>query len=181
MSPHLTPTAPLSLSLPDEIATEALAASFAPLLCGEKPNIPAGGRIHLRGDLGTGKTTFVRALLRAAGIQGRIKSPSYALIESYNLSSLHFYHFDFYRFSDSSEWLDAGFRDILQENAIILIEWPEQAGPLLPPPDLDIKIEHEDEGRSAVLTACSDKGSLWLRTLFPQTPPSHPSTPPADA
>jgi len=161
------------MDLPDESATNSLAASFAPLLCGEHEGIAAGGRIHLRGDLGAGKTTFVRALLRAAGVQGRIKSPSYALLESYNLSSLNFYHFDFYRFSDSREWLDAGFRDILQEAAIVLIEWPEQAGSLLPPPDLDIRLEHEDDGRTAVLTACSDKGSLWLTTLFP-TPPTSP-------
>ncbi|HLT98811.1 MAG TPA: tRNA (adenosine(37)-N6)-threonylcarbamoyltransferase complex ATPase subunit type 1 TsaE [Burkholderiaceae bacterium] len=166
-------TSPVSLTLPDEQATEALAASFAPLLCGQQVGVPKGGRIHLRGDLGAGKTSFVRALLRASGIQGRIKSPSYALLESYNLSSLHFYHLDFYRFSDSREWLDAGFRDILQDDSIVLIEWPEQAGELLPPPDLDIQIKHEDEGRSAVLTPYSDKGSLWLTTLFPAKPAPH--------
>ena len=167
----------IRLKLADEEATSALAARFAPLLCGQHEGIGAGGRIHLRGDLGAGKTSFARALLRAAGIRGRIKSPSYALVESYNLSSLHFYHLDFYRFSDAREWLDAGFRDILQENAIVLIEWPEQAGDLLPPPDLDIRIEHEDEGRSAVLTAYSDKGSLWLTTLFPATPVTPSLTP----
>src|SRR5690554_3315542 len=158
------------LELADEDQTLALAASFSPLLCGARPGFSPGGRIHLRGDLGAGKTSFVRAFLRACGIQGRIKSPSYALLESYNLSSLHFYHLDFYRFSDSAEWLDAGFRDILEEKAIVLIEWPEQAGTLLPPPDLDIHIEHKDEGRTAVLTAHSAKGSLWLTTLFPPTP-----------
>ena len=168
---------PISLNLPDEQATERLAAVFAPLLSGRHTGIPVGGRIHLRGDLGAGKTSFVRAFLRASGIRGRIKSPSYALLECYNLSSLHFYHLDFYRFSDSREWLDAGFRDILQENSIVLIEWPEQAGPLLPPPDLDVLIKHEDEGRSAVLTPCSDKGRLWLTTLFPATPAPQPSTP----
>ncbi len=170
MSPYSVQSVPVSLRLPDEDSTVGLAASFSPLLCGRYPDIEPGGRIHLRGDLGAGKTSFVRAFLRAAGVQGRIKSPSYALLESYNLSSLHFYHLDFYRFSDAREWLDAGFRDILQENAIVLIEWPEQAGSLLPPPDLDIRIEHEDEGRSAVLTAHSDKGSLWLTTLFPPPP-----------
>ena len=170
-----SPSAPISLTLPDESATEALAASFAPLLCGRHEGIVSGGRIHLHGDLGAGKTSFVRALLRAAGVTGRIKSPSYALLESYNLSSLHFYHFDFYRFSDSRDWLDAGFRDILQEDAIVLIEWPEQAGSLLPPPDLDIRIAHLDEGRSAELTARSDKGLLWLTTLFPNPPKPTPT------
>src|SRR5690606_12566966 len=86
MSNAPAPHAAISLSLPEEQATEALAASFAPLLCGRVAGIPEGGRIHLRGDLGAGKTSFVRALLRAAGIRGRIKSPSYALLESYNLS-----------------------------------------------------------------------------------------------
>lgn len=181
MSLNPAQAATISLHLPDEQATEALAASFAPLVCGQCPGILAGGRIHLRGDLGAGKTSFVRAFLRAAGIRGRIKSPSYALLESYNLSSLHFYHLDFYRFSDSREWLDAGFRDILQENSIVLIEWPEQAGSLLPPPDLEIQIKHEDEGRSAVLTAYSNKGILWLTTLFPAKPAHLPSTPLGDA
>ncbi|HLR78506.1 MAG TPA: tRNA (adenosine(37)-N6)-threonylcarbamoyltransferase complex ATPase subunit type 1 TsaE, partial [Burkholderiaceae bacterium] len=125
----------------------------------------AGGRIHLRGDLGAGKTTFARALLRAAGIKGRIKSPSYALLESYNLSSLYFYHLDFYRFSDSLEWVDAGFRDILQDDNIVLIEWPERAGKLLPAPDLDIQLHYMGSGRQAVLTAHSEKGRTWLRTL----------------
>src|SRR5690554_3200402 len=161
--------------LKDEEATLALAAQFAPLLSGAHPAVgeaQRGGRIHLRGDLGAGKTSFARALLRASGITGRIKSPSYALLESYNLSNLYFYHLDFYRFSDSREWLDAGFRDILDDTAIVVIEWPEQAGAMLPPPDLDIQLIHEDEGRSAVLTAHSEKGSLWLTTLFPPTPAS---------
>ncbi|MGP1615985.1 MAG: tRNA (adenosine(37)-N6)-threonylcarbamoyltransferase complex ATPase subunit type 1 TsaE [Pollutimonas bauzanensis] len=157
-----------SLDLPDENATIALAAALAPMLCGTHPAIgpsQRGGRIHLRGDLGAGKTSFARAFLRAAGITGRIKSPSYALLESYNLSNLYFYHLDFYRFSDPREWLDAGFRDILQKRAVVLIEWPEQAGDLLPPPDLDINLEYADNGRHASLTAHSNKGKLWLTTL----------------
>ncbi|MFW7343084.1 tRNA (adenosine(37)-N6)-threonylcarbamoyltransferase complex ATPase subunit type 1 TsaE [Pollutimonas sp. H1-120] len=154
--------------LPDEEATITLASRLAPLLCGTHPAVGAtrrGGRIHLRGDLGAGKTSFARALLRASGITGRIKSPSYALLESYNLSNLYFYHLDFYRFSDSREWVDAGFRDILQKEAVVLIEWPEQAGALLAPPDLDIHLEYADIGRYASLTAHSDKGKLWLTTL----------------
>src|SRR5690554_4223278 len=170
--------------LKDEEATLALAAQFAPLLSGAHPAVgeaQRGGRIHLRGDLGAGKTSFARALLRACGIRGRIKSPSYALLESYNLSSLHFYHLDFYRFSDSREWLDAGFRDILQGDSIVLIEWPEQAGGLIPPLDLDLYIHHEYEGGSAVLTPYSDKGSLWLTTLFPAKPAPHLPTSQDDA
>jgi tRNA threonylcarbamoyladenosine biosynthesis protein TsaE len=161
--------------LPDEEATITLASQLAPLVCGTHPSVAAtqrGGRIHLRGDLGAGKTSFARALLRASGITGRIKSPSYALLESYNLSNLYFYHLDFYRFSDSREWVDAGFRDILQKEAVVLIEWPEQAGALLPPPDLDIHLEYADIGRYASLTAHSDKGKLWL-TILASLQPDH--------
>ena len=161
----------LKLFLKDEEATDALARTLAPLLCvraaASETRPENGGRIHLRGDLGAGKTHFARAFLRAAGVTGRIKSPSYALLESYNLSNLYLYHFDFYRFSDSREWVDAGFRDILQSDAVILIEWPERAGDLLPPPDLDIELEYADSGRYASLTAHSEKGQLWLTKLVP--------------
>lgn len=157
----------LTLSLPDEDATTALAERLAPLLSGQVPGVPVGGRIHLHGDLGVGKTHFVRALLRACGVTGRIKSPSYALLESYKVSSLYFYHLDFYRFSDPREWVDAGFRDILQDNAVVLIEWPEKAGDLLPEPDLDLHLDYCGDGRLATLDARSAKGTLWITTLAP--------------
>lgn len=157
----------LTLSLPDEDATTALAERLAPLLSGQVPGVPVGGRIHLHGDLGAGKTHFVRALLRACGVTGRIKSPSYALLESYKVSSLYFYHLDFYRFSDPREWVDAGFRDILQDNAVVLIEWPEKAGDLLPEPDLDLHLDYCGDGRLAILDARSAKGTLWITTLAP--------------
>ena len=162
MNPHA-----LTLSLPDEDATTALAERLAPLLSGQVPGVPLGGRIHLHGDLGAGKTHFVRALLRACGVTGRIKSPSYALLESYKVSSLYFYHLDFYRFSDPREWVDAGFRDILQDNAVVLIEWPEKAGDLLPEPDLDLHLDYCGDGRLATLDARSAKGTLWITTLAP--------------
>lgn len=158
----------LTVVLPDEGSTERLAARLAPMICGahhQLPDVSAGGRIYLRGELGAGKTSFVRALLRTAGIQGRIKSPSYALLESYNLSNLDFYHLDFYRFSDPQEWMDAGFRDILQHDNIVLIEWPERAGDLLPVPDLDIHLDYMGSGRQAVLVAHSERGRTWLTTL----------------
>ena len=165
-----TPSSPDSLSfvLPDEQSTERLAHMLSPMLCGTEPVLSGqkpGGRIHLRGDLGAGKTFFTRALLRAAGITGRIKSPSYALLESYNLSNLYFYHLDFYRFSDPQEWLDAGFRDILHRDNIVLIEWPEHAGDLLPAPDLDIHLDYMGSERKTVLVAHSEKGRTWLKTL----------------
>ncbi|MHA3905308.1 tRNA (adenosine(37)-N6)-threonylcarbamoyltransferase complex ATPase subunit type 1 TsaE [Castellaniella sp. WN] len=162
------PFSSLEWPLPDEDATVALAQHLAELACGLAPNGPAaGGRIHLRGELGAGKTSLARALLRAGGVTGRIKSPSYALLESYNVSNLYFYHLDFYRFSDAHEWRDAGFDELLDENAVVLIEWPEQAGTRLPPPDLDIRLEYAGTGRHARLTACSEKGQQWLTHLDP--------------
>ncbi|VCU71260.1 tRNA threonylcarbamoyladenosine biosynthesis protein TsaE [Pigmentiphaga humi] len=150
------------LYLPDESATEALAARLAPLVSG-------GGRIHLQGDLGAGKTSFARALLRAIGVTGRIKSPTFTLVEPYKVSNLYCYHFDFYRFTDPREWLDAGFRDALREDALVLIEWAERAGGALPAPDLDIALSYEGAGRGAALSAHSAKGQAWLNTLFPDT------------
>ena len=154
--------------LPDPDATAAFAQQFAPLLCGKQTTAYSGekgGRIHLHGDLGAGKTSFARALLQACGVRGRIKSPTYALIESYNVSNLQMYHLDFYRFSDTLEWVDAGFRDIFQDHHIILIEWPERAGEQLPPPDMDIALEYEGSGRKAHCVARSERGRRWLSTL----------------
>lgn len=158
---------PITLNLPDESATETLAQRLAPL-------VRNGGRIHLNGDLGAGKTTFARALLRECGIKGRIKSPTFALVEVYNLSNLYCYHFDFYRFTDPREWLDAGFRDALRNDALVLIEWAEKAGPALPPPDLEITLRPAGDGRVATLTASSEQGQSWLTALFPsaETPPT---------
>jgi tRNA threonylcarbamoyladenosine biosynthesis protein TsaE len=159
-----------ALFLRDEEATMTLARRLAPLVCGKGQggaDTAPGGRIHLVGELGTGKTCFARALLRAAGVTGRIKSPSYTLLETYKVSNLYFYHLDFYRFKDPHEWLDAGFRDILQKEAIVLIEWPEQAGAALPAPDLEIGLSYADTGRQASLAAYTTKGHSWLTTLAP--------------
>jgi tRNA threonylcarbamoyladenosine biosynthesis protein TsaE len=172
----------LTLHLPDDSATDALARRLAPLLNGAGAQAPAGGHIHLSGDLGAGKTAFARALLRESGIKGRIKSPSYALLESYKVSNLYFYHFDFYRFSDPREWLDAGFRDLLRDDAVVLIEWPERAGGLLPPPDLHITLSYAGSGRDATLTAHTDRGQLWLNAIVPpQAPPSRGAPSPGAA
>jgi tRNA threonylcarbamoyladenosine biosynthesis protein TsaE len=166
------------LNLADEDDTALLAQQFAPMLSGAVPGIGRGGRIHLRGDLGAGKTSFVRSLLRACGVTGRIKSPSYGLLESYNVSNLYFYHLDFYRFSESTDWEDAGFREILQNEAVVLIEWPEQAGSRLPPPDLELHLDYAGLGRRAILTAYSKKGKLWLMTLaLPQLESPPPGCP----
>jgi tRNA threonylcarbamoyladenosine biosynthesis protein TsaE len=148
----------LDIKLPDPGATEKLGHALA-------AGARAGRVIHLRGDLGAGKTTLVRGLLRALGHAGRVKSPTYTLVEPYELSSLHFYHFDFYRLKDRSEWEQAGFRDYFGGQAMCAVEWPERAGDLLSPPDLDIALRFEGEGRSASVLAHGEPGAAWLSSL----------------
>lgn len=128
------------LSWPDEAAAQATATRLATALL-PSPNAV----IELHGPLGAGKTTFVRLLLRALGVEGRIKSPSYAVMESYVLPASagggSASHFDFYRFGDPREWEDAGFRDVFAAPGLKLCEWPEKAAGQLPPPDLQLFID----------------------------------------
>ena len=107
----------------------------------------------------------MRGLLRALGHAGRVKSPTYTLVEPYDLSSLHFYHFDFYRLKNQEEWEQAGFREYFGAQALCAVEWPERAGELLPPPDLDIALRFEGEGRRARVEARSASGEDWLSSL----------------
>lgn len=120
--------------------------------------------ISLQGDLGAGKTTFVRHLLRALGITGRIKSPTYAVVEPHEApDGLAIFHFDFYRFSDPREWEDAGFRDIFAGAGVKLAEWPENAAGRIPLADLAIKIEAmTDDTRTVTLRAHTPRGSRLL-------------------
>jgi tRNA threonylcarbamoyladenosine biosynthesis protein TsaE len=148
------------LSLPDEPATLRLGRALA-------PGALAGRTLYLRGDLGAGKTTLVRGLLRALGIADRVKSPTYSLVEPYMLSSLHLYHFDFYRLKDGTEWLSSGFREYFNAQSVCIVEWPERAGPALPLPDLEISLIFSGDGRRARLQAHSDPGTDWLSRLPP--------------
>jgi len=123
--------------------------------------------IELRGPLGAGKTTFVRHLLHALGVPGRIKSPTYTVMEPYELpgasGTLHISHFDFYRFEDAQEWEDAGFRDVFATDGLKLAEWPEKAAGLLPEPDLRIAIEPLDtDARRVLLAAHTPRGVALL-------------------
>ncbi len=147
-----------TLTLPDENATLDLGAALA-------ARLEPGMLLALRGELGAGKTTLVRGLLRALGYAGRVKSPTYALVEVYELSRLSLYHFDFYRFHDPSEWIEAGFRDMFNGRNICLVEWPERARGQLPPPDLEIALEIAEPGRTATLTASSPAGERLLAAL----------------
>jgi len=147
------------LSLPDEAATLRLGEACA-------PGAANGLALHLRGELGSGKTTLVRGLLRALGYQGRVKSPSYTLVEPYAVLSLNLYHFDFYRFKDRTEWLNSGFREYFSAESLCIVEWPERAGDLIAPPDLEIQLQYEGETRSAALAAHSPAGETWLASLL---------------
>lgn len=123
----------------------------------------ANAFIELHGDLGAGKTTLVRHLLHALGVQGRIKSPTYAVVEPYELDSFHAWHFDFYRFTDPREWEDAGFRDIFSSPGLKLAEWPEKAAGLLPIADLVVRIGSDcDENRHVTLHAHTPIGEELL-------------------
>jgi tRNA threonylcarbamoyladenosine biosynthesis protein TsaE len=147
------------LPLTDAGETAALGARLARELRG-------GMVITLCGDLGTGKTTLVRGALRALGWTGAVKSPTYTLVEHYFLSSLYFYHFDFYRFADPSEWETAGLADCFRPDAVCLIEWPERVAGLLPPPDLALTLAHPSdasaEGREITLDARTEAGERCL-------------------
>jgi tRNA threonylcarbamoyladenosine biosynthesis protein TsaE len=145
----------LDIKLPDPGATEALGRAVA-------AGALAGRVLHLRGDLGAGKTTLVRGLLRALGHAGRVKSPTYTLVEPYELSSLHFYHFDFYRLKNRAEWEHAGFRDYFNAHSMCVVEWPERAAGLLAPPDLEIALSFDGDGRRAQVQAHSEPGRAWL-------------------
>lgn len=148
----------LSLTLPDESATLNLGARLAAVL---RP----GMTVYLSGDLGAGKTTLVRGLLRSLGFRGRVKSPTYTLVELYEISSLNLYHFDLYRFADPVEWAEAGFREYFNAGSICLVEWPEKAEGLLPEPDLALRLSWAGEGRQAGLVAYTEAGRRCIASL----------------
>lgn len=150
----------LDLKLPDPAATEALGRALA---AGAAP----GRVLHLRGELGSGKTTLVRGLLRALGHSGRVKSPTYTLVEPYEVSSLHFYHFDFYRLKNQEEWTQAGFREYFDAHAFCVVEWPERAADLLAPPDLEVSLFFDATARRARLEAHTEAGRVWLSSVSP--------------
>jgi len=121
--------------------------------------------ITLSGELGSGKTTLVRGMLRGLGWNGPVKSPSYGLVEHYLVSSLYFYHFDFYRFDDPDEWRYTGFGEYFRPDSICAIEWPEHVEPWLPDVDLAVRLEHADPGRRLTLEAMTPAGRQCLATF----------------
>ncbi|MCX7891879.1 MAG: tRNA (adenosine(37)-N6)-threonylcarbamoyltransferase complex ATPase subunit type 1 TsaE [Burkholderiales bacterium] len=150
--------ATLAVHLADEAATLALGARLARVL---EPGLV----VHLVGDLGAGKTTLVRGALRALGHEGKVKSPTYTLVELYKVSRLDLYHFDFYRFKDPSEWEEAGFRELFGEAAVCLVEWPEKARGLAPGPDVRVTLALEGSGRRATVEGVTDRGERCVARL----------------
>lgn len=151
---------------PNEAGCADLAARVADACA---PTLKSGGSLvlELRGTLGAGKTTFTRHLLHSLGVVGRIKSPSYAVVEPHQAGDVAIHHFDFYRFNDPQEWEDAGLRDLFGAPGLKLVEWPEQAGGLLPCPDLRLFIDVSgDTSRAIRLEACTPLGQAMLADLI---------------
>ena len=147
----------LSRSLPAETDTLALGATLARTL------LP-GMSVYLSGELGAGKTTLARGILQGLGHAGRVKSPTYGLVEVYEFSRLYLYHFDFYRFNDPEELAATGFREYFRPDAICLVEWPEKAARLAQP-DLQIELRVTGTGRTAELHAQTEVGRRCLSRL----------------
>lgn len=153
----------ITLTLDDEAATLNCGARFAKIL---QPGIA----VYLHGDLGAGKTTFVRGVLRGLGYAGKVKSPTYTLVESYQIepyavSKCQLYHFDLYRFTSDDEWDAAGFREYFNAQSVCMIEWPEKAAHVLPAPDIDVALTPYDAGRTIQLLAKSALGAQCLNVF----------------
>jgi tRNA threonylcarbamoyladenosine biosynthesis protein TsaE len=149
-----------SVQLANEAATLALGARLA-----ESGALAPGLSIWLEGDLGSGKTTLVRGILKALGHEGTVKSPTYTLIEPYVISRINLYHFDFYRLTSPEEFLDAGLDEYFSGEGICLVEWPRQAVPYLAPPDLVITLSLKDGGRWCEIRAKTESGRTCTAQL----------------
>ena len=160
------PVQSAEFALADEDATARLGQALARAVQGCAPAVARRGLVvALSGDLGAGKTSVVRAMLWALGVTGAVRSPTFTLVEPYVVSSLNFYHFDFYRLADPEEFSFAGFRDMFGPASVCLVEWPEKAAGSLPVADLRIALRVVDQGRLASLTAATELGEACLQRI----------------
>lgn len=148
----------LSFTAPDADAQEALGRALASALAGR-------GVVYLQGDLGAGKTTLTRGILRGYGHGGNVKSPTYTLVEPYELGTVTAYHFDLYRLTDPEELELLGIRDYCRPDTLSIIEWPDRGQPFLPPADLTITIRTLTDGRELEFVAHNEKGEAVLTAL----------------
>ena len=145
--------------LKDESETLRLAESMA-------SHLSPGMNLYLKGELGSGKTTFVRGVLRGLGYQDKVKSPTYTLVEPYSLEKFTIHHFDLYRFKNDTEWDEAGFREYFNNTSICLVEWPEKAGHILPKPDISIELSYTPHGRHLHLISYTSIGTECLKAII---------------
>jgi len=139
----------------------------ATLACGDKFSriVACGLVVYLHGDLGAGKTTFVRGVLHGLGHVGKVKSPTYTLVEPYTIFNYNIYHFDLYRFIDEEEWEAAGFREYFNAQSICMIEWPERAANVLQEPDIHVHLSHYQNARKIQFLASSPLGNICIEGL----------------
>ena len=152
----------MDVNLPDSSVTEALGHALARSFPGA---VHAGAVVFLQGELGAGKTTCVRSLLRALGVTGLVRSPTYTLVETYPLATLTCVHVDLYRLQSLTEVDELGLRDLMGPGSLIMVEWPERGGAAVPPADLELTLRYAGEARQAGLGAKTLLGTEWLENL----------------
>jgi tRNA threonylcarbamoyladenosine biosynthesis protein TsaE len=152
----------MDLNLPDSSGTEALGHALARSFPGA---VHTGAVLYLHGELGAGKTTCARSLLRALGVTGLVRSPTYTLVETYQLAALTCVHVDLYRLQSLTEVDELGLRDLTVPGSLLMVEWPEKGGAALPPADLNVAFRYAGESRQAGLSARTSLGAEWLKNL----------------
>jgi tRNA threonylcarbamoyladenosine biosynthesis protein TsaE len=155
----------LARSLPDAVAPGAEQADVAQAGVAPAGAVPSGAVLYLQGELGAGKTTCVRSLLRSLGVTGLVRSPTYTLVETYRLATLTCVHVDLYRLQSATEVDELGLRDAVGPASLLMVEWPERGGAALPPADLTVALRYAGEARLASLRAGTSLGTEWLENL----------------